>query len=92
MVQSNKLITYGVVITVAIAGVYGLKKMLDGGNNDVSKEIVEKPTTWRGMVGNPQDDAANMRLTGKAYDTVTLGGKRRSKRKRYIKTKTNKRK
>jgi hypothetical protein len=89
MVKSSKLITYGIVITVAVAGVYGLKRMLDGGNNEVSKQEVDKPTTWSQMVGNPQDDAASMRLTGKAYDTVTLGGKRRiTKRKRYIKNKT----
>ena len=92
MVQTNKLITYGVVITVAIAGVYGLKKMMEPSNNSSGTESVDKPTTWKDMVGNPQDDAAKMRLTGKAYDTVTLGGKRRTKRKRYIKNKTNKRK
>jgi len=78
MVKSSKLITYGVVITVAIAGVYGLKRMLN--SEAIKEESVEKPTTWKEMVGNPQDDAASMRLTGKSYDTVTLGGKGKRKR------------
>jgi hypothetical protein len=39
MVKPTKLITYGLIITAAIAGVYGLKIMLNPG-------IQESPTTW----------------------------------------------
>ena len=99
MGKSNQIIIYGVVATIGLGCIYGIKQLF---TNKESEPLFtnkgseqsgflysdpNKPT--RNFLGNPQDDTNNIKYTGKTYDTVTLGGKRQSVKKNRKNRKKN---